>query len=101
SARAALDALVAMAGGRRSWAVLGEMAELGDTSGAAHEALGRQAVHHGVDRVLAIGEAARSVHVAAHRDARAHGTSHWVPDIETAATLLEEELSAADVVLIK
>lgn len=101
SARAALDALVAMAAGRRSWAVLGEMAELGDTSGAAHEALGRQAVHDGVDRVLAIGEAARSVHVAAHDDARVHGMSHWVPDIDTAATLLEEELTPGDVVLVK
>jgi UDP-N-acetylmuramoyl-tripeptide--D-alanyl-D-alanine ligase len=37
SVRAALAALVAIAGGRRrTWAVLGEMRELGDTSRAEH-----------------------------------------------------------------
>src|SRR5690625_717355 len=104
SARAALDALVAMAGSRRSWAVLGEMAELGETSGAAHEALGALAVHQGVDRVLAIGEAARPVYAAAHGDFGPDQTdqmSHWVPDIDAATLLLEEELTAGDVVLIK
>jgi len=101
SARAALDALVAMAGGRRSWAVLGEMAELGETSEAAHEALGAQAVHQGIDRVLAVGAAARPVYTAAHGAAGADQMSHWVPDIDAAASLLEEELTAGDVVLVK
>jgi UDP-N-acetylmuramoyl-tripeptide--D-alanyl-D-alanine ligase len=44
SVRAALAALVAIAGGRRrTWAVLGEMRELGDTSRAEHQAVGREA----------------------------------------------------------
>ena len=52
SMRAALAALVAMARGRRTWAVLGEMAELGAASAAEHEA-GRQTgrASSGVDRL--------------------------------------------------
>src|ERR1035437_1816002 len=44
SMRAALQALAAMGHGRRTWAVLGEMLELGPESVTEHDALGRLAV---------------------------------------------------------
>ena len=44
SIRAALKALAAMGRARRTWAVLGEMLELGQDSVAEHDAIGRLAV---------------------------------------------------------
>ena len=47
SMRAALKSLKQIAHGRRCWAVLGEMLELGDTSVAEHDAIGRLVVRLG------------------------------------------------------
>ena len=59
SMRAALRALVAMGEppgeGRRTWAVLGEMAELGDEALAEHDAVGRLAVRLNVSKLVAVG----------------------------------------------
>ena len=57
STRAALDALVAIEGGRRI-AVLGEMLELGDDSEAEHRAVGVYAASR-ADVVVAVGETVR------------------------------------------
>jgi UDP-N-acetylmuramyl pentapeptide synthase len=59
STRAALDALAAIEGGRRI-AVLGEMLELGDDSGAGHRAVGEYASSR-ADVVVAVGEAVRPI----------------------------------------
>jgi UDP-N-acetylmuramoyl-tripeptide--D-alanyl-D-alanine ligase len=101
SMRAALKALVAMAGGRRTWAVLGEMCELGDSSGAEHDALGRIAVRLDVNRLVAVGSAARAIHLGAAHEGSWADEAAWVPDIETALDLLREQLRSGDVVLVK
>src|SRR5665811_2383504 len=49
---AALKTLAIMGKGRRTWAVLGEMRELGSGSITEHEALGRLAVRLNVSRCL-------------------------------------------------
>ncbi len=59
SVLAALEALVAVAGERRTWAVLGEMRELGDGHDAEHQAAGRAVERLRVDRLVVVGEAAR------------------------------------------
>ena len=56
SMRAALKALVGIAGGRTSWAVLGEMRELGEEALTEHDAIGRLAVRLNVSRLVAVGE---------------------------------------------
>jgi UDP-N-acetylmuramoyl-tripeptide--D-alanyl-D-alanine ligase len=58
SMRAALLHLVEHAGGRRSVAILGEMAELGEQSAEYHHGIGRLAADLGVD-VIGVGESAR------------------------------------------
>ena len=96
SVRAALQTLVAMAGGaRRSWAVLGPVSELGAAETAAHEEIGRLAVHLDVDRLVVVGEQARAMHRAAGKEAV------LVPDVSAALTLLHAELRSGDVVLVK
>jgi UDP-N-acetylmuramoyl-tripeptide--D-alanyl-D-alanine ligase len=102
SVRAALEALVAMAGGRRTWAVLGEMLELGAASTAEHERVGRLARGLGVDRLVVVGDGARAVHTGALDDGALDGEgSVHVPDVAAALALLRPALGPEDVVLIK
>lgn len=99
SVRAALDALVAMPG--RSWAVLGEMRELGEQSESAHEEIGRTAVRLGVQNLVVIGEGARAAHLGARAEGAREGESVLVPDADAALSLLREHLLPGDVVLVK
>jgi UDP-N-acetylmuramoyl-tripeptide--D-alanyl-D-alanine ligase len=107
SVRAALEALVAMsppsalAQSRRSWAVLGEMRELGEASQAEHEAIGRLALELGIDRLVIVGEPARAVHTGAVRAGGTQERAVLVPDVDAAVTLLRSELTPGDVVLVK
>ncbi|GGK66070.1 UDP-N-acetylmuramoyl-tripeptide--D-alanyl-D-alanine ligase [Nocardia camponoti] len=107
SMRAALKALVTLAksGGepRRSWAVLGEMGELGDTSVIEHDAIGRLAVRLDVDRLIVIGDGRPShgLHQGAVMEGSWGEESILVPDIEAAIALLDDEIAAGDVVLVK
>lgn len=101
SMRAALGALVALARGGRTWAVLGEMRELGEASAAEHDALGRLAVRLGVDRVVALGEGAGPIRVGAAAERSEEERAAWVPDIDAALDLLRQEIRPGDVVLVK
>jgi UDP-N-acetylmuramoyl-tripeptide--D-alanyl-D-alanine ligase len=102
SVRAAIEALAAMSAGRRAWAVLGEMLELGAASTAQHEEVGRLARGSGVARVVAVGEGAKGVHTGALAAGAADGEeSLLVPDVDAAIALLEAQLRPGDVVLVK
>jgi UDP-N-acetylmuramoyl-tripeptide--D-alanyl-D-alanine ligase len=101
SMRAALSALLALAAGRRTWAVLGEMRELGETAGDEHEALGRLAVRLGVSRLVAVGEGAARVHAGAELEGSTGEESVFVPDADGAVELLRREVAPGDVVLVK
>jgi UDP-N-acetylmuramoyl-tripeptide--D-alanyl-D-alanine ligase len=93
SARAALDALAAIEGGRRI-AVLGEMLELGDDSEAEHRAVGEYAASR-ADVVAAVGEAARPIaDGAGERAVTLSGN-------DAAVDWLRRHLAAGDVVLVK
>jgi UDP-N-acetylmuramoyl-tripeptide--D-alanyl-D-alanine ligase len=93
SARAALDALAAIEGGRRI-AVLGEMLELGDDSEAEHRAVGEYAASR-ADVVVAVGEAARPIAEGAGERALALAGN------DAAVDWLRGHLAAGDVVLVK
>lgn len=101
SVRAALKALVAMSGEGRRWAVLGEMRELGDEALTAHDGIGRLAVRLDVDRLVAVGDGARTIHLGAANEGSWGNESVWVPDIDAAIALLDAEVRAGDVVLVK
>jgi UDP-N-acetylmuramoyl-tripeptide--D-alanyl-D-alanine ligase len=107
SMRAALRALVAMAGasqrqGGRTWAVLGEMAELGEESFAEHDAVGRLAVRLGVSKLVAVGgQAAAWLDMGAKNEGSWGEESVHVSDTEAAIDLLRKQLRPGDVVLVK
>ena len=98
SVRAALEALAVIGTGRRTWAVLGEMLELGAESGPEHEAVGRLAARLGVDQVLAVGEGARPVLVGA---GEAGAAISWAAGVDEAGAQLADRLRPGDVVLVK
>jgi UDP-N-acetylmuramoyl-tripeptide--D-alanyl-D-alanine ligase len=98
SVSAALRALDGIAAGRRTWAVLGEMAELGDEAAEAHLAAGRYAASLGVTEVLAVGAAAAGI---AEGAARGSTRARAVPDVAAALAVLHGEATGGDVVLVK
>jgi UDP-N-acetylmuramoyl-tripeptide--D-alanyl-D-alanine ligase len=91
SMRAALDAVKAMATAgqarRRTWAVLGRMAELGEQTAAAHAEVAAAAA--GVDQLVAVGEPGYG------------STARHVADPAAALALLRAEVRPGDVVLFK
>ncbi len=111
SMRAGLQALAWIAhgdaergpGARRSWAVLGEMAELGDDAIEEHDRIGRLAVRLDVSRLVVVGTG-RSMS-AMHHGAVMEGS--WgaetvsVPDAAAALALLRAQVRPGDVVLVK
>ncbi len=103
SVRAALQALGAIGGHRtgRTFAVLGEMAELGDDGPAEHESIGRLAGQLRIAHVVAVGDAARPITHGAALAGSAPDHMHWVPDVDAAIRFLRRELRADDVVLVK
>lgn len=112
SMRAGLQALAWIsrgsgAGERRSWAVLGEMAELGDDAISEHDRIGRLAVRLDVSRLIVVGTG-RSMGAMHHgavmegaRGSAGERVAAIVADADAALTLLRAELRPGDVVLVK
>lgn len=101
SMTAALKALVRMARGRPSWAVLGPMAELGEESLMLHDRIGRLAVRLGVDNLVVIGEEARAMWEAARLEGMFSGEARFARDTDEAIELLRAGLEPDAVVLVK
>ncbi len=97
SMRAALAALVDLAAGRPTWAVLGEMRELGPSADEEHAAIGQLAVELGVSQLVVVGAGAAAI----EGPARAGTQTRVVADVDAAIALLRNEIKAGDVVLVK
>jgi UDP-N-acetylmuramoyl-tripeptide--D-alanyl-D-alanine ligase len=101
SMAAGLRALAAIGRGRRTWAVLGEMRELGPTSAAEHDAIGRLCVRLNISRLIAVGPGAKPIHMGAAHEGSWGDESIAVPAVEDAIEILRRELVTGDVVLVK
>jgi UDP-N-acetylmuramoyl-tripeptide--D-alanyl-D-alanine ligase len=101
SVRAALDALRHLARDGRGFAILGHMAELGDTSRASHEEVGELAARAGLAGVIAVGPDAAPVLSGARRVRSWPGEALGVPDGPAALAALGDRLKPGDVVLVK
>ncbi|BBZ04030.1 UDP-N-acetylmuramoyl-tripeptide--D-alanyl-D-alanine ligase [Mycolicibacterium chitae] len=111
SMRAGLQALAWMAragagaqsGKRRSFAVLGEMAELGDDTISEHDRIGRLAVRLDVSRLVVVGtgRAMGAMHQGAVMEGSWGSEAVRVDDTDAALALLRTELAPGDVVLVK
>jgi len=98
---AALAALQVMAGGRRAYAVLGRMAELGGRSREFHEQAGMAAARNGLAGLIAVGDEAAPMLTGAKTVTDFTGELIGVPDGTAALAALAERLRPGDVVLVK
>jgi UDP-N-acetylmuramoyl-tripeptide--D-alanyl-D-alanine ligase len=101
SVRAAMRSLKQVGQGRRTWAVLGEMRELGQDSVAEHDAIGRLAVQLDIQRLVVVGEGARPMYLAASIEEESGTEPTYVPDVGSAIDLVLREVRPDDVVLVK
>ncbi len=86
--RAALASLLERAEGRRTVAILGDMAELGPEAPRFHEEVGREAAK--IDVVIGVGELARS-----------YDPDEWAATAADAVELARRVVRPGDVVLVK
>jgi UDP-N-acetylmuramoyl-tripeptide--D-alanyl-D-alanine ligase len=99
SAIAALETLQDLPCKGRRVAVLGDMAELGQHTEAAHEEVGRRAAELGVEQLFAVGKMA----AVTARGAREAGLNRILEfnDVETAAAAVKSFVKPGDVLLLK
>jgi len=101
SAAAALEAAHHTAGGRRSVAVLGEMAELGPIALEEHELLGERLAGLGFDVLIAVGPWGKAIAAGAERAGLAADRAVVADDVAAAVTAAEAVVHPGDVVLVK
>ncbi|QCU77836.1 UDP-N-acetylmuramoyl-tripeptide--D-alanyl-D-alanine ligase [Citricoccus sp. SGAir0253] len=103
SMRAALRtlAMIGRSTGRRTWAVLGEMLELGEARIAEHTAIGTAVVRLNIDQLVVVGRGARPLYTSAVNEGSWGEEIDFAEDVEAARELLERRLAPGDVVLVK
>ncbi|MDE2409487.1 MAG: UDP-N-acetylmuramoyl-tripeptide--D-alanyl-D-alanine ligase [Actinomycetales bacterium] len=103
SSRAALQTLAQLGRltGRRTVAVIGEMAELGQYSKEEHDKLGRLAVRLNIDLLAAVGPGAKLVYMGASFEGSFDGESQYFESVSEALTGLRGILRGGDIVLVK
>lgn len=98
---AALAAVKVMAVGRRAYAVIGRMAELGERSREFHEQAGVAAAQAGLAGIIAVGDEAAPILTGAKSEPGFTGELVAVPDDQSAIAAITERLRPGDVVLVK
>jgi UDP-N-acetylmuramoyl-tripeptide--D-alanyl-D-alanine ligase len=101
SMRAALRTLADLGRGRRTWAVLGAMLELGDESIREHTAVGTQVVRLNISRLLVVGREARPLYVSAIQEGSWGEECIFAETADEAFEILEAQLEPGDLVLFK
>jgi UDP-N-acetylmuramoyl-tripeptide--D-alanyl-D-alanine ligase len=102
STRAAIEELAHLIRqGRRGFAVLGYMAELGDIEDESHREAGLLAARAGVDGLIAVGEQARPMLTGARQQPGWAGEAIAAANASAAIEILANRLRPGDVVLVK
>jgi UDP-N-acetylmuramoyl-tripeptide--D-alanyl-D-alanine ligase len=101
SMRAALRTLADLGRGRRTWAVLGAMLELGEDSIREHTAVGTQVVRLNISRLLVVGREARALYVSAVQEGSWGDECLFAETADEAYQILDAELQPGDLVLFK
>jgi UDP-N-acetylmuramoyl-tripeptide--D-alanyl-D-alanine ligase len=103
SMRAALQTLAQLGRqtGKKTVAVMGEMAELGEFSAHEHDAIGRIAVRLNLGQVVVVGKAAKLIHMGASQEGSWDGESEYFDEISDALGYLRGMLTGDEIVLVK
>ncbi len=101
SMRAALRTLADLGQGRRTWAVLGAMLELGEDSIREHASAGDQAVQLKISKLVVVGHEARALFASAMQGGYGANQCLFAETTEEARSILQRELNPGDIVLFK
>ena len=102
SMKAALQTLAHLGkSGRRTIAVLGEMAELGEYSREAHDEVGRLVVRYNIDQLVVVGQGAKLIHMGAMFEGSWDGESVYFDSSSEALAHIRGMLVSGDIVLVK
>ncbi len=102
SMRAALQTLATLGRqGHKTFAILGEMAELGHESVAQHDEIGRLVVRLNIDQLFVVGQGAKLIHLGAMQEGSWDGESKFVDTIDEALEQVRDLLGSGDIVLVK
>ena len=103
SMRAALQTLAELGrqSGKKTVAVIGEMAELGEYSVSEHDAIGRLVVRLNLGQLVVVGPGAKMVHMGASLEGSWDGESKYFEQISEAEAYLREMLTGKEIVLVK
>ncbi len=109
SLTAALETLVAIPATGSTFAILGKMHELGQTSDAIHFQMAKLATKIGVTHVIAVGESAKSYGLPRPATKLDSGNgpdgtvqnSVWLPDFASACDYIVNEVNSGDILLFK
>ncbi|UOE44867.1 UDP-N-acetylmuramoyl-tripeptide--D-alanyl-D-alanine ligase [Agromyces larvae] len=85
----------------RTFAVLGEMSELGEFSGEEHDRIGLLAVRLGISQLIVVGAGARRLHISAINEGSWDGESAHVESADEAFDLVVSKVRPGDTVLVK
>jgi UDP-N-acetylmuramoyl-tripeptide--D-alanyl-D-alanine ligase len=103
SMRAALQTLAQLGrlNGKKTVAVMGEMAELGEFGANEHDAIGRIAVRLNLSQVVVVGQGAKLIHMGASQEGSWDGESKYFDEISEALAFLRGMLTGEEIVLVK
>ncbi|MEN9608155.1 MAG: hypothetical protein RLZZ06_86 [Actinomycetota bacterium] len=102
SMKAALQTLAHLGkSGRRTIAVLGEMAELGEFSAESHDEIGRLVVRYNIDQLVVVGQGAKLIHMGAMFEGSWDGESVYFDSSSEALEHIRGMLVSGDIVLVK
>jgi len=87
--------------GARTWAVLGDMLELGGETLAAHEEIGRHVASTRIDYLVTVGEKSKDTARAAKEAGMSEDKIFRFEKPEEAGKFLEDEIQQGDVLLMK
>jgi UDP-N-acetylmuramoyl-tripeptide--D-alanyl-D-alanine ligase len=87
--------------GRRTIAVLGEMAELGELAGDEHDRIGLLAVRLNISQLIVVGQRARRMHISTINEGSWDGESAYVDTPDEAFELVRSSVNPGDTVLVK
>ncbi|TFB69691.1 UDP-N-acetylmuramoyl-tripeptide--D-alanyl-D-alanine ligase [Cryobacterium glaciale] len=87
--------------GRRTIAVLGEMAELGELAGEEHDRIGLLAVRLNISQMIVVGQKARRMHISTINEGSWDGESAYVDTPDEAFELVRSSVHPGDTVLVK